>query len=381
VQHVPAPPLREPGQRRQLVDHPRGHEQPSRTHLPPVRQVDREAEHGVVGGAGQRAGAGDLPGEDLPAVAGHLRPTRGQQLPGRDALAAQVVVHFPGRGVARLPGVDDQHAAPGPGQRHGSGQPGGASADDHHVIAVGQRLAGHDLPVHVHSHSKFDGADSATDGADLTSTVAGTANGEMPDDDGPQNDDSPVGAVLAAVGPRLRALRQERGATLAQLAGATGISVSTLSRLESGHRRPALDLLLLLARAHHVPLDELVGAPETGDPRVHPRPVVRHGMTWLPLTRRPGGLQAFKLILPVAAAPAHPEQQSHEGYEWLYVLSGRLRLLLGDADLTLTTGEVAEFDTHTPHWFGSAGGTPTEALILFGPQGERLHVRARPRRG
>lgn len=196
----------------------------------------------------------------------------------------------------------------------------------------------------------------------------------------PHGEPDPLGPVLAAVGPRLRALRQRRGATLAQLFAATGISVSTLSRLESGQRRPTLDLLLLLARAHHVSLDELVDAPATGDPRVHARPVVRHGMTWLPLTRRPGGLQSYKLILPLPTSAAEPEQQSHEGYEWLYVLSGRLRLLLGEHDLTLTPGEVAEFDTRTPHWFGNPGPTPTEALCLFGAQGERLHVRARPTR-
>lgn len=198
------------------------------------------------------------------------------------------------------------------------------------------------------------------------------------DHSAPASSDDPLGPVLDAVGPRLRALRQQRGATLAQLARATGISVSTLSRLESGQRRPTLDLLLLLARAHQVALDDLVGAPPTGDPRIRPRPVERHGMTWLPLTRRPGGVQAFKLILPVQATGAEPQQQAHEGYEWLYILSGRLRLLLGEHDLTLTAGEVAEFDTHTPHWFGNPGRAPTEALCLFGPQGERLHVRARP---
>ena len=188
----------------------------------------------------------------------------------------------------------------------------------------------------------------------------------------------PLDPVLAAVGPRLRALRQADEATLAQLSAATGISVSILSRLESGQRRPTLDLLLRLARAHRVALDELVGAPPTGDPRVRLEPVTRFGMTWLPLTRRPGGLQAYKLILPVQALPAEPQQQVHEGYEWLYVLSGRLRLLLGEHDLTLDAGEVAEFDTRTPHWFGNPGSTPTEVLGLFGPQGERLHVRARP---
>ncbi len=187
-----------------------------------------------------------------------------------------------------------------------------------------------------------------------------------------------VDEVLGAVGPRLRSLRQQRGATLIQLSGTTGISVSTLSRLEAGQRRPTLELLLLLARAHQVPLDELVDAPATGDPRIHPRPVERNGMTVTPLTRRPGGLQAYKMVLPARWPAGELEQQVHEGYEWLYVLSGRVRLLLGEHDIVLTPGEVAEFDTHVPHAFGNPDPEPAEVLSLFGPQGERLHVRARP---
>lgn len=184
--------------------------------------------------------------------------------------------------------------------------------------------------------------------------------------------------VLDAVGPRLRAIRQHRGTTLAALSADTGISVSTLSRLESGQRRPNLELLLPLARAHQVPLDDLVGAPQTGDPRVHLKPVQRHGMTIVPLTRRPGGLQAFKSLIQGGDGPQVPEDQKvHEGYEWLYVLSGRLRLLLGDQDIVLTSGEVAEFDTRVPHWFGRADAAPVEFLSLFGKQGERMHVRAK----
>jgi transcriptional regulator with XRE-family HTH domain len=185
-------------------------------------------------------------------------------------------------------------------------------------------------------------------------------------------------AVLAEVGPRLRALRLQRGTTLAQLAELTGISVSTLSRLESGGRRPTLELLLPLARAHQVPLDELVGAPATGDPRVHARPFVRSGRTFVPLTRRPGGLQAFKIIIPPQPQDGDPELKNHEGYDWVYVLSGRLRLLLGGHDLVLTPGEAAEFDTRVPHALLNPGPGPAEVLTLFGPQGERLHVRARP---
>lgn len=193
------------------------------------------------------------------------------------------------------------------------------------------------------------------------------------------NDAPPVDDVLDAVGPRLRALRQERGATLGELSATSGISVSTLSRLESGLRRPTLELLLRLARAHQVPLDELVDAAPTGDPRVRPRQFVRNGQTFLPLTRRPGGLQAYKIIFPPHWPEGELELRVHEGYEWLYVLSGRLRLLLGEHDVTLTTGEVVEFDTHIPHAFGNPYPQPAEALSLFGKQGERMHVRARPK--
>src|SRR6516225_5774151 len=184
--------------------------------------------------------------------------------------------------------------------------------------------------------------------------------------------------VLDAVGPRLRCLRQRRGTTLAELSEATGISVSTLSRLESGGRKPTLELLLALARAHQVPLDELIGAPAPGDPRIRVRPVQRNGRTLIPLTRQPGGIRAYKMIVP-AGGPGG-DQKSHEGYEWMYVLSGRLRLRLGEHDFVMMPGEAAEFDTRTPHWFGSAGAETAEVLVLFGPQGERAHVRARSRR-
>ena len=183
--------------------------------------------------------------------------------------------------------------------------------------------------------------------------------------------------VLREVGPRLRELRRKSGYTLTALSELTGISVSTLSRLESGQRKATLELLLPLARAHRVPLDELVGAPATGDPRVHPRPITRFGQTILPLSRQAGVPQAFKHLIPAGPVQV-PEPKTHEGYEWIYVLSGRVRLVLGGHDLLLTPGEAAEFDTRTPHWFGSANGEAAEFLSIFGSQGERMHVRARP---
>lgn len=182
--------------------------------------------------------------------------------------------------------------------------------------------------------------------------------------------------VLDGVGARLRTLRRHRGITLADLATTTGISESTLSRLESGQRRATLELLLPLSRTYDVPLDDLVGAPRTGDPRIHLKPIHKYGMTFVPLSRRPGGVQSFKMLIPAVPEPLDPTLQTHDGFEWLYVLNGRLRLVLDDLDLTLPPGEAAEFDTSKPHWLGSADGGAVELLILFDPQGVRTHVHA-----
>jgi transcriptional regulator with XRE-family HTH domain len=182
-----------------------------------------------------------------------------------------------------------------------------------------------------------------------------------------------ITAALDQVGPRLKRLRTQRGATLTSVAAATGISKSTLSRLETGQRRPSLELLLPLAQAYRVPLDDLVGAPEVGDPRLRLKPRRVKGRTVIPLTRQPGGMQAWKIVIP--RSKVAPDLRTHDGHEWLYVLSGRMRLILGNHDLVLGPGEVAEFDTQVPHWFGSTGEEPAEVLSLFGRQGERMHVR------
>ena len=191
-------------------------------------------------------------------------------------------------------------------------------------------------------------------------------------------DDAALTTVLADVGPRLKRLRTHRGVTLTQLAAETGISKSTLSRLETGQRKPSLELLLPLAQAHQVPLDELVGAPEVGDPRIRLKPRRRNGRLVFPLTQQSSGVQVWKVIIPPERG--EPEPRTHEGYEWLYVLSGHMRLILGEHDITMRAGEVAEFDTRLPHWFGPAGDDPVEILSVHGSHGKRMRVRAAPRR-
>lgn len=184
-----------------------------------------------------------------------------------------------------------------------------------------------------------------------------------------------IAATLEQVPARVRRLREKRNLSLSDIAAETGISKSTLSRLESGQRKPSLELLLPVAAVLAVPLDELVAAPRVVDPRV-PQESARSGRrTFVPLSRTQGEPKAFKLTIP--ADEDEPHIRTHTGYEWLYVLSGTLRLILADYDVVLGPGEVAEFDTQHPHWFGSTGRGPVEVLSLFGRQGERIHIRAR----
>src|SRR3954453_9512457 len=185
-----------------------------------------------------------------------------------------------------------------------------------------------------------------------------------------------IAIALARVGPRLRGLRKKRGMTLLQLESSTGISKSTLSRLENSQRRPTLELLLALSHAYRVPLDDLVAAPEEGDPRIRLKPGSVKGRTVIPLTREPGGVQAWKIVIPTSKTT--PEPRAHQGHEWIYVLSGDVRFVLGDEDLVLHTGDVAEFDTLVPHWFGSTGEDPSEILSIFDRPGERMNLRTPP---
>jgi transcriptional regulator with XRE-family HTH domain len=185
----------------------------------------------------------------------------------------------------------------------------------------------------------------------------------------------PVEPIDARVRRRLRELRNERGLTLQQVAERANLDVSTLSRLEAGKRRLALDHLPGLAAALGVTADELLGAGPPADPRVRGEPRRSHGLTMWPLTLRgpAAGLHAYKVVVNAKRNRPPAELKVHEGHDWMYVLDGRLRLLLGDDDLTIEPGEAVEFSTWTPHWFGAIDG-PVELIALFGEQGERVHL-------
>ncbi|HEU4363581.1 MAG TPA: helix-turn-helix domain-containing protein [Mycobacterium sp.] len=173
---------------------------------------------------------------------------------------------------------------------------------------------------------------------------------------------------------RLRELRNQQGLTLEDVASRAGIDVSTLSRLESGKRRLALDHLPRLAEALSVSTDELLRTPRPPDPRVRGAAHTHRGITYWPLTRHgpAGELQAFKIRISVRRRLPN-QLPVHEGQEWMYLLSGRLRLLLGDRDFLIRPGEAVEFSTWTPHWFGAVDD-PAEAIVIFGAHGERLHL-------
>jgi transcriptional regulator with XRE-family HTH domain len=170
---------------------------------------------------------------------------------------------------------------------------------------------------------------------------------------------------------------------LEDVASRAQIEVSTLSRLESGKRRLVLDHLPRLAAALSVSTDDLLREPQQPDPRVHGTSQTRHGVTYWPLTRQgpAAGLHAFEIRGSPRRRNPPTELPVHEGQDWMYVLSGRMRLILGDRDLTIDPGEAVEFSTWTPHWFGAVDG-PVEAITILGTHGERLHLHGQePGRG
>lgn len=183
-------------------------------------------------------------------------------------------------------------------------------------------------------------------------------------------------AVLREVGPRLRAARVKRNLTLEALSEATGISASTLSRLEAGKRAPNLELLLPVTRALRISLDDLLmwSAP---DPRVHSRTRRFGSVTVEYLSPDNAPVQTFKMTIAPTNQPI--QTRSHDGYEWCYVLRGRARVVLGDREVIVETGQAAEFDTRIPHGVAALGGEPVELLSIFNRSGERIHLTNLPR--
>jgi transcriptional regulator with XRE-family HTH domain len=187
----------------------------------------------------------------------------------------------------------------------------------------------------------------------------------------PTDDES----IDARVRRRLRELRTEQGLTLQQVSERTNIDISMLSRLESGKRRLALDHIPGLAAALGVSTDDLLGGAPPPDPRIRSQPLKRDGLTMWPLTNRgqAGGLRAFKIRVNASRRKPPSSLRVHDGHDWMYVIEGRLRLLLGTQDLTIEPGEAVEFSTGTPHWFGAVDG-PVELIAVFGPHGEQVHL-------
>lgn len=170
---------------------------------------------------------------------------------------------------------------------------------------------------------------------------------------------------------RLRSLRTTLGLSLDELAGRANLSASTISRVETGKRTISLDVLVPLAAALQVNLDALLEIPTDEDVVIRPSPSTTGKRTTWMLNRPTGSTIAVKMRL--EPTRRHPEQRVHPGRDWFFVLEGRVRLSLGDRDITVEAGEAAEFDTMTPHSFAALGG-PAELIMIFDRDGQHAHV-------
>lgn len=180
--------------------------------------------------------------------------------------------------------------------------------------------------------------------------------------------------IESLVRARLRALRQTLGLSLDQLASQTGVSASTISRIETGKRTISLDVLVPLANALQIDLDSLFQASHDEDVVI--RPTAQHGMghtTWL--LSRPTS-DTLMLRMHLEPQRQQPEQRVHPGHDWFYVLDGRVRLFLGDREIDIEPGEAAEFATMTPHALAAIDG-PADVMMVFSSEGQRAHAEGR----
>ena len=170
---------------------------------------------------------------------------------------------------------------------------------------------------------------------------------------------------------RIRAIRQHLGWSLDDLAARSGVGASTISRIETGHRSISFDVLVPLARELDVSIDELVTTGRNDDIVIHPEPTHWPGMTMWSLSRPGSSLQAVKIHF--AADAPKPEPQIHPGHDFMFVLSGTVRLTLGAAEHTVSAGQSAEFSTMTPHAVSPVDG-PADILMVLDRDGAAAHI-------
>lgn len=181
--------------------------------------------------------------------------------------------------------------------------------------------------------------------------------------------------IEQVVRSRLRSLRHTLGLSLDELAARANLGASTISRIETGKRTVSLDVLLPLAAALQVGLDALLDVSSDDDVVIRPTPSSSGARTTWMLGRATGNTIAVKIRL--EPTEQMPEQRVHPGHDWFFVLEGRVRLLLGDREITVETGEAAEFATMTPHAFAAVDG-PAELIMIFDRDGQRAHVHQEP---
>jgi transcriptional regulator with XRE-family HTH domain len=184
------------------------------------------------------------------------------------------------------------------------------------------------------------------------------------------------GDLDALVRKRIRGLRLARDWSLDDLAARCYLSPSTLSRIETGHRRIALDQLAPIARALGTTLDQLVESADDDDVVIRPRRDVVRGVTTWMLSREPGpnGMSVAKMrVTRPDPRRGADELKVHPGKDWFTVLSGTIVLLLGERTILVEAGQAAEFSTMIPHAFGAQGG-PAEVLCIFDHDGQRTHL-------
>jgi DNA-binding XRE family transcriptional regulator len=182
-------------------------------------------------------------------------------------------------------------------------------------------------------------------------------------------------SVLTSIAENLRDLRTRAGLTLEQLAQRADLSTAHLSRIESGDRQPSIAALISLSRALGVPLSTLLGE-RRGAPAIsiysgHEAAHEANGLTIAGCSGFPGSTTLEALHITISPDRVPPTPARHRGEEWIYVVSGHLRLEFDDQIHLLEPGATAHFDANRPHRLGAELVT-TEVLVVAADAPEAL---------
>lgn len=172
-----------------------------------------------------------------------------------------------------------------------------------------------------------------------------------------------------SLGQRLKRLREDRGMSIESLANETGQARDYLEKVENDEVIPPVAVLLTLGRALEVDSGELLKDDENAETAQKRAQAVRtrtdhYSYRVLTPEALHKHLKGFRVTIEPVSDLDGPGYQ-HEGEEFVYVLSGQVRVTVGDNVNDLKAGDSLHFNSGVTHTLRNAGNETCELLVVL----------------